>query len=487
MKPLFPEPNNTANSDPLCPQGKLPGQQKLDSWGLIKQELIACMSKKDFTELISPLQAFHEGPNKIIILANEMESYSKLFEGPLDLINAKKNSLGLNFLEIEARLTPSAPNPDTCPATIDPLGDFVTSGSALPTGSMRPPQTRSLAQPPKLNHNYNFQNFVCGASNQFALATCQGVAENPGETYNPLFIYGPTGLGKTHLLHSVGNYCLARNPNTNVSYISSERFMNEMILSIRHNKMGEFRQRCRNCDVFLMDDIQFISGNKSATQEEFFHTFNSLYEAKKQIVVTSDMFPQDIPDIEERLRNRFQWGLIADIQPPNIEHRIAILISKAEALGSCLTLDVAEYIAKQARRNVRELEGALHRIVAFSALHGRPINLDLAFETFQGMEPENKKQIDINVIQNHVADHFKIRKIDLKSQKRKRSLSVPRQLAMYLVRKHTKASFPEIGSLFGGKDHSTVLYAVKKIKQDLLQSPDLLAHIETIERKLERV
>jgi chromosomal replication initiator protein len=486
MKPLFPEPSSVSETKlpPSC-VGTLPGHQELDNWGLIKQELTACMSKKDFAELIAPLQVVQESNNTVVILADKMESYSKLFEGAIELINTKKNSLGLNFLKVEVRLGPAEPPAPALLTRNDPLKDFVAR-ARTPSTKKEKILASSASFLSGLNPDYNFNNFVSGASNQFALATCQGVAESPGTTYNPLFIYGPSGLGKTHLLHAVGNYCLTKSPETRVSYISSERFMNDMILSIRHNKMGDFRRRYRSCDVFLMDDIQFISGNKNATQEEFFHTFNCLYEAKKQIVVTSDMFPQDIPDIEERLRNRFQWGLIADIQPPNIEHRMAILVSKAEQLGSRLGLDVAEFIAKQARRNVRELEGALHRIVAFSALHGRPINLELAFETFQGMEPESKKKVDISTIQALVAEHFALKKADLKSQKRKRSLSLPRQLAMYLVRKHTLTSFPEIGSLFGGKDHSTVLYAVKKISKDLAQDPDLMAHLDAIERKLER-
>jgi chromosomal replication initiator protein len=345
--------------------------------------------------------------------------------------------------------------------------------------------SRSLASSHhNLNPQYRFDSYVRGGSNQFAVATCLSAAENPGKAYNPLFIYGSTGLGKTHLLHAVGLQVLEINPNAIVCYISSERFMNEMIYCLRHNKMWDFRQKYRNCDVFLVDDIQFISGKK-ATQEEFFHTFNTLYAAKKQIVITSDMFPRDIPDIEDRLRNRFQWGLIADIQPPDIEHRIAILFSKAEALGIRLTQEVAEYIARHAKRNVRELEGALHRINAFAALQGEQITMDLALRTFRDVLGEPPKNMSIDTIQRVVADHFKIRVADLKSKKRNRSLALPRQIAMYLSRKLTQSSFPEIGEKFGNKDHTTVMHAVRKLDGVSKTDMDLKANLDSLHRALE--
>ena len=347
------------------------------------------------------------------------------------------------------------------------------------------PFVHSLSKIPKLNPTYTFSTFVRGPSNQFALATCQNVAENPGVSYNPLFLYGSTGLGKTHLLHAVGNHVASRNRDAIVTYISSERFMNEMIYCIRHNKMWDFRQKYRHCDVFLMDDIQFISGNKSATQEEFFHTFNTLYESKKQIIITSDLFPQDIPDLEERLRNRFQWGLIADIQPPDIEHRIAILINKAEQMGVALSYEVAEFIATNAKRNIRELEGALHRIIAFSALHGKPLDKRLAMETFESLMEDPPKKITVELIQKVVAQHFKIRVTDLKSQKRLRILTVPRQIAMFLSRECTTASFPDIGEKFGGKDHTTVMHACKKVTAEKELSANIKKHLEVLRRTLE--
>lgn len=349
--------------------------------------------------------------------------------------------------------------------------------------------SHTLSRKTKLNPNYTFETFVRGPSNQFALAACYNVAENPGKSYNPLFIYGATGLGKTHLLHAVGNHIIKMNPHATVAYISSERFMNELIYCLRHNKIIDFRQKYRHCDLFLMDDIQFISGNKAATQEEFFHTFNTLYEVKKQIIITSDLFPQDIPDIEERLRNRFQWGLIADIQPPDIEHRIAILYSKAEQLGIRLSIDVAEYIANFVKRNVRELEGALHRLDAFASLHGKTLDKSLAIETFSNVlsEESSKPQMLIDAVQKIVAEHFQIKTSELKSKRRHKALTLPRQVAMYLSRKFTKTSYPEIGEKFGGKDHTTVIHAVRKITLERKKNMDLMVHLDALERILERL
>lgn len=346
--------------------------------------------------------------------------------------------------------------------------------------------SRSLSTKSQLNPNYTFDSFVKGPSNQFAYATCLNVAENPGKTYNPLFIYGASGLGKTHLMHAVGNRVLDLNPEASIMYISSEKFMNEMIYCLRFNKMWDFRQKFRQCDVFLVDDIQFIS-KKKATQEEFFHTFNSLYDTKKQIVITSDMFPQDIPDIEERLRNRFQWGLISDIQPPDIEHRIAILLNKADQLHVQLPHDVAEFIATHAKKNVRELEGALHRLAAFTSLHGRSIDLKSAGEIFQSIIPDNSKKLDIDTIQKVVSDYYNIKMVDLKGKKRQKTLTIPRQVAMYLARTLTNSSFPEIGDKFGGKDHTTVMHAFRKVQKEVNENFELKSNIEYLERQIEQL
>ncbi|HEY6839349.1 MAG TPA: chromosomal replication initiator protein DnaA, partial [Geobacteraceae bacterium] len=284
-----------------------------------------------------------------------------------------------------------------------------------------------------LNPKYTFDSFVCGGSNQFAHAASQAVANNPATNYNPLFIYGGVGLGKTHLLTAIGNHVLARNKKARVSYYTSEKFMNELINCLRYNKMEQFRNKFRNMDILLIDDVQFIAG-KERTQEEFFHTFNSLYESHKQIVVTSDKFPKDIPGLEERLRSRFEWGLIADIQPPDIETKMAILKKKAELDAIPLGDDVALFLASSSTTNVRELEGMLIRLGAFSSLTGKPISLTMAREVLKDIIVDKSRDITVEIIQKFIADHYKIKVADLKSAKRLKALVVPRQIAIYLCR-----------------------------------------------------
>ncbi|HEY6872099.1 MAG TPA: chromosomal replication initiator protein DnaA [Geobacteraceae bacterium] len=334
-----------------------------------------------------------------------------------------------------------------------------------------------------LNPKYTFETFVCGASNQFAHAASQAVAANPATNYNPLFIYGGVGLGKTHLLIAIGNHILARNKKARVCYYTSEKFMNELINCLRYNKMEQFRNKFRSMDILLIDDVQFIAG-KERTQEEFFHTFNSLYESHKQIVVTSDKFPKDIPGLEERLRSRFEWGLIADIQPPDVETKIAILKKKAEIDGIGLTDDVALFLASSSTTNVRELEGMLIRLGAFSSLTGNEITLKMAREVLKDIIVDKTRELTIEIIQKQVADHFKIKISELKSEKRLKALVVPRQIAIYLCRELTKASYPEIGEKFGGKDHSTIIHSVKKIEGQLNQDLEIKGTIENLKRGL---
>jgi chromosomal replication initiator protein len=334
-----------------------------------------------------------------------------------------------------------------------------------------------------LNPRYTFDTFVCGGSNQFAHAASQAVANNHATNYNPLFIYGGVGLGKTHLLTAIGNHVLSRNKKARVSYYTSEKFMNELINCLRYNKMDQFRNKFRNMDVLLIDDVQFIAG-KERTQEEFFHTFNSLYESHKQIVVTSDKFPKDIPGLEERLRSRFEWGLIADIQPPDIETKIAILKKKAEVDNIPLGDDVALFLASSSTTNVRELEGMLIRLGAFASLTSNPISLTMAREVLKDIIVDKSKDITVEIIQKFVADQYKIKVADLKSAKRLKALVVPRQIAIYLCRELTKASYPEIGEKFGGKDHSTIIHSVKKIDKLLSQDLELKTTIEALRRGL---
>ena len=336
---------------------------------------------------------------------------------------------------------------------------------------------------PSLNPKYTFDTFVCGASNQFAHAAAQAVAVNPATNYNPLFIYGGVGLGKTHLLIAIGNHILTRNKKARVSYYTSEKFMNELINCLRYNKMEQFRNKFRSMDVLLIDDVQFIAG-KERTQEEFFHTFNSLYESHKQIVVTSDKFPKDIPGLEERLRSRFEWGLIADIQPPDMETKIAILKKKAEVDKIHLLDDVAMFLAESSTTNVRELEGMLIRLGAFSSLTGSEITLKLAREVLKDIIVDKTRDVTIEIIQKQVADHFKVKVSELKSEKRLKAIVVPRQIAIYLCRELTKASYPEIGDKFGGKDHSTIIHSVKKIEKLTQQDADMKNTLENLKRAL---
>ena len=336
---------------------------------------------------------------------------------------------------------------------------------------------------PNLNPKYTFESFVCGASNQFAYAASQAVANKPATNYNPLFIYGGVGLGKTHLVNAIGNQILARNSKAKICYYSSEKFMNEMINSLRYKKMEEFRNKFRKMDLLLIDDIQFMAG-KEATQEEFFHTFNALYESHKQIVVTSDKFPKDIPGLEERLRSRFEWGLIADIQPPDIETKIAILKKKSDLHAVNLPDDVALFLAAGATSNIRELEGMLIRLEAFASLTGNEITLSMAREVMKDIIVEKTKEITVEMIQKHVADHFRIKVSELKSDKRIKTLVVPRQIAIYICRELTKASYPEIGEKFGGKDHSTIIHSVKKIEKQMAGDPDFKATVEDIRKRL---
>jgi chromosomal replication initiator protein len=334
---------------------------------------------------------------------------------------------------------------------------------------------------PSLNPNYNFVRFVVGPSNQFAHAAAVAVAEAPAKNYNPLFIYGGVGLGKTHLLNAIGLHTLKLIPSANVLYVSAEEFMNEMINSIRYDKMQKFREKYRNIDSLLIDDIQFIAG-KERTQEEFFHTFNTLHDSGKQIVVTSDKFPKDIPNLEGRLRSRFEWGLIADIQPPEIETKVAIVDKKAHENNISLPKNVAYYIASKAESNIRELEGFIIRIGAYASLTGRDIDMDLVKEVLKKFFKQGEKpEITVEEIMKTVAAKFNIRIADLKSQKKNKNLVIPRQIAMYLARKLTSHSFPDIGAKIGGKDHSTVIYANNKIR-DLLEK-DL--KVEVVVREIE--
>ncbi len=347
----------------------------------------------------------------------------------------------------------------------------------------RPTRKPQQPEPSTLIPRYTFGNFVVGASNQFAHAACLAVANRPADHYNPLFIYGGVGLGKTHLVNAVGHRLLQRNPGQKVIYTTFESFMNQLIGSLRRDRMNEFKNHYRSIDVLILDDIQFIAG-KERTQEEFFHTFNSLYESHKQIIITSDRFPKEIPNLEDRLRNRFEWGLTADIQPPDIETRIAILSKKAEAEEIDLPQDVANFLATNIWSNVRELEGSLTRLGAFASLTKVEITTDLAKEVLRHTLNDNEKQVTVRNIQKAICEHFDVKISDLKSKRRTKNLALARQMAMYLCRKYTGTSFPAIGAEFGGRDHSTVIHASKSIEKKTVTDPSIKATVDRLVRQL---
>ncbi|MBI2413832.1 MAG: chromosomal replication initiator protein DnaA [Deltaproteobacteria bacterium] len=335
-----------------------------------------------------------------------------------------------------------------------------------------------------LSPKYTFENFVIGKANEFAHAACSAVAGSLGSKYNPLFIYGCVGLGKTHLLQAIGHKVLLANPSARVCYYTSERFMNDFINYVSRQKMADFRGRFRNVDVLLIDDIQFWAG-KERTQEEFFHTFNTLYEGHKQIVVTSDKFPKDIDGLEERLRSRFEWGLVADIQPPDTETKIAILRKKAKAEGVRIPDDVASWLSGVSSSNVRELEGFLNRIIAVSSLTNLEITLPMAKEALKNLLKEKEEKVlTMDEIQKTVAAYYDIKPSDLKSKRRHKTVALPRQVAMFIARTYGSFSFPEIGSAFGGKDHSTAIHAVKKIEKEVPESTELKQAIKALKESL---
>lgn len=384
-----------------------------------------------------------------------------------NFLNQIKKTLQL-ILErpIEVKFV-TPPNPS--PNQLDPVPVVVPSTKP------------GLAFNPKpLNPKYTFETFVVGSGNRFAHAAALAVADAPARAYNPLFLYGGVGLGKTHLMQAIGHSVLGRYPNSRVVYVSAETFTNDLINAIRDTKTVEFRQRYRNVDVLLIDDIQFIAG-KESSQEEFFHTFDSLHQANKQIVISSDRPPRELSTLEERLRTRFEWGLITDIQPPDLETRVAILRKKASVEALTIPDEVLLYIATQIETNIRELEGALIRVVAYASIHRRSIDLPLATEALKDVLPSSRaRPITIQLIQEVVANFYGIRVEDFKIQKRTRTIAFPRQIAMYLSRELTDSSLPKIGDEFGGRDHTTVLHACEKVAEDLKNDPRLQATINEL-------
>ena len=353
-----------------------------------------------------------------------------------------------------------------------------------PSATSRPGNQSKSRRGIQLNPKYTFKNFVVGAGNQFAHAACMAVAEQPGQTYNPLFIYGGVGLGKTHLLNAIGNH-VAEKSDLRIAYLTTEQFTNEVINSIRYDKMMDLRKRYRHIDMLMIDDIQFLMG-KERTQEEFFHTFNALYEGHKQIVLSSDRFPKDMPDIEERLRSRFEWGLIADLQPPDVETRIAILRKKSEDEGVKLPEDVIQFLSITMKSNIRELEGSLVRLGAYASLTGQVITLELAKNLLRDVIGDKKKIVAMDDIQEAVCSQFHVKLTELKSRRRSKTLVHPRQIAMYLCRELTDASYPEIGRQFGGKDHTTIIHACRQVAKAKETDTTLQTTLETLKEQILR-
>ncbi|HHY97378.1 MAG TPA: chromosomal replication initiator protein DnaA [Firmicutes bacterium] len=431
-------------------------------WNKVLDILAGELSKPSFeTWLKSTTPTGMEGNTVLVKVPHALARdwletrYSTLVRRALEAVTHEE--LNIRFIA-----PPEAPNSTPVPTI---------SGAVLDHSKTQFDELSSAA----LNPKYTFDTFVVGNSNRFAHAAALAVAEAPARAYNPLFIYGGVGLGKTHLMQAIGHYVLEQSQQK-VVYVSSEKFTNDLINSIRDDKTVEFRERYRNADVLLVDDIQFLAG-KERTQEEFFHTFNALYEANKQIVISSDRPPKEIPTLEDRLRSRFEWGLITDIQAPDLETRIAILRKKASLEHLEVPGDVLVYIANQIHSNIRELEGALIRVMAFSSLNNVPVTVELASRVLKDMLPQTKnKQISIEFIQQTVADFFQISFEEMRAKKRTRNVSFPRQIAMYLARELTEASLPKIGEEFGGRDHTTVIHACEKIQSES-QTDAALANI----------
>ncbi len=432
------------------------------------------MSEADFGTWIKPVQYSHNsGSNVFLSVPNSFikewleDHYLKVLTGALSATSGYAVTLCFVIRSDEEHQ----------PYISE---DFITKNESEPAAGKNTPFEQVFTP---LNPKYTFDLFVSGTGNQFAHAAAMAVANNPADTYNPLFIYGGVGLGKSHLLNSIGHIIRENSPELNVCYCSAEKFMYEMVNHLRLKKMDIFRNRFRTVDVLLVDDIQFISG-KTGTQEEFFHTFNALHDAHKQIVITSDKFPREISDLEERLRSRFEWGLIADIQPPDVETKIAILKKKSEMTRVFFPEDVYFFLASSDARNIRELEGMLIRLGAFSSLQNIPVTLDMAKENLKDILGDRHKEITVELIQKTVGDYFDVKLVDLKSEKRLKNIVHARQIAIWLCRDMTKSSYPDIGLKFGGKDHSTVIHSYKKIDAAMVNDPKIYKIIHEIRRML---
>ncbi|HSF49019.1 MAG TPA: chromosomal replication initiator protein DnaA [Burkholderiales bacterium] len=418
-------------------------------WHQCLRHLESEVPEQQFNTWVRPLQAVERdgalqllAPNRFVVSWIEKNLFARIEE----LVGRSGSGGG-------ARVTVEVGSRETPPPVPEPQNTSVSAA--------KPREPQLIGS--RFNPEFTFASFVEGKSNQLARAAAFQVGENPGRAYNPLFIYGGVGLGKTHLMHAVGNLMRERNPSARIAYVHSERFVSEMVRALQHNTINEFKQTYRTLDALLIDDIQFFAG-KTQSQEEFFHTFNALLEGQQQIILSCDRYPKEVTGLEERLKSRFGWGLTVAIEPPELETCVAILMAKAQATGGDLPEEVAFFIAKRIRSNVRELEGALRRVLATSRFTGRPVTLELAREALKDLLAAQERLVTIENIQKTVAEYFKIRVADLLSKRRSRSIARPRQVAMALARELTNHSLPEIGDAFGGRDHTTVMHACDRVK-----------------------
>ena len=448
------------------------GSTSPNPWVLVLDALEKKVNRHSYETWLKPTRFSHsEGPTLFVRVPNS--DFCHIGEKYGDLISEAIENLGMEYQDVEFVTDPEQRAKKDARAAEKEAAESVADASVPTDGTASGRQSRfdwdGAAQ---LNSKYTFDAFVIGSGNQFAHAAAHAVAERPSKAYNPLFLYGGVGMGKTHLMQAIGHEIKKRQPQMGICYLSAEKFTNEMINAVRNNKMTSFRDKYRNMDVLLVDDIQFLA-SKERTQEEFFHTFNALHESMRQIVIASDRPPKELAEIEDRLRSRFEWGLIADIQPPDLETKVAILQKKAESERVHLPTDVALYIASNIRSNVRELEGALIRLTAFVSLTDRELSMATAQEVLKNLIDSQVRKITIEAIQRAVSDQFGLRPAEIKAKNNSHSIVYPRQIAMYLAKQLTEASLPEIGRQFGGKHHTTVLHSVEKITEARKTDKDL--------------
>jgi chromosomal replication initiator protein len=448
--------------------------QPASVWESILSSIEKKVNHESFTTWFKPISFIRQDQNGIYLTVPDrvfedwiLNNYRDVLDESLEENNLAKTNVVFTFDALSTSPSENAGGSLVPRLNNESAGEVAVVVEEKKTTDKRQSLTDFVDLEPleaPLNPRYTFDTFVVGSCNQFAHAAALAVAETPSKTYNPLFVYGGVGLGKTHLMCAIGQCIKQNNRHLRLSYISAEKFMNELINAIRYDKTMTFREKYRSIDILLIDDIQFIAG-KERTQEEFFHTFNALYDNQKQIVISSDCPPREIPTLEERLHSRFEWGLIADIQPPDLETKVAILRKKAETEQLDLPDNVALFIASKIKSNIRELEGSLVRLTALSSLRGEPISIALAQEALKNIVEEEDRAVTIETIQKVVAEYYNMRVADLKSKSNSRNIAVPRQVAMYLCKTLTKASLPEIGREFGGKHHTTVLHSINKISE----------------------